>query len=59
LPIASTAVPNDRGAGIVLNRQGDVFVTGSTIGTFGAKPRNIDRPNWFVLKMKPGDGGLY
>jgi hypothetical protein len=59
LPVASTAVPNDRGAGIVLNRQGDVFVTGSTIGTFGAKPRNIDRPNWFVLKMKPGDGGLY
>jgi hypothetical protein len=34
-------------------------VTGSTVGTFGTAAPNTDRPDWFVLKMKPGDGGLY
>lgn len=49
----------DRGFGIALDPAGDLFVTGSTVGTFGTAPRNIDRPNWFVLKMKPVDGSLY
>jgi len=53
------AVQNDRAYGIAMDPGGDLFVTGSTIGSFGTAPPNTDRRNWFVLKMKPGDGGLY
>ena len=53
------AAQNDRAYGITIDPGGDLFVTGSTVGSLGTAPPNTDRRNWFVLKMKPGDGGLY
>jgi hypothetical protein len=57
--LPAAGVPNDRAYGIALDPAGDLFVTGSTVGTFGTAAPNTDRRNWFVLKMKPGDGGVY
>jgi hypothetical protein len=57
--LPADATPNDRAFAIAADPLGDLFVTGSTIGTFGAAPPNTDRPDWFVFKMKPADGALY
>ncbi|MDM0110720.1 SBBP repeat-containing protein [Variovorax sp. J22R133] len=57
--LPATSTRNDRGLGITLDLHGDVFVCGTTIGTFGTPGRTTDRNDWFVLKMKPADGSLY
>ncbi|MDM0116386.1 SBBP repeat-containing protein [Variovorax sp. J22R133] len=57
--LPATGVRNDRAFGIAMDLHGDLFIAGSTIGTFGTPGRSIDRVNWFVLKMKPTDGSLY
>ncbi|MEJ8851979.1 immunoglobulin domain-containing protein [Variovorax rhizosphaerae] len=57
--LPATGPRHDRGYGIAMDLHGDLFIAGSTIGTFGTPGRSTDRVNWFVLKMKPTDGSLY
>jgi Beta-propeller repeat len=55
-PAAGTL--NDRAYGAALDANGDLFITGTTLGTFGTPGRHLDRNDWFVLKMN-ADGSLY
>ena len=57
--IPAQGARNDTGRGIALDAVGDVFVAGDAIGSFGTPGRNIDRTDWFVLKLKALDGSLY
>ena len=57
--LPATGVRNDRAFGIAMDPNGDLFIAGVTLGTFGTPGRNTDRNDWFVLKMKPADGSLY
>lgn len=50
---------HDQALGIARNASGDLFVVGDTVGTFGTPNPNIDRTDWFVIKLRPTDGTLY
>ncbi len=54
----SSLAQYDIGFGIAMDPNGDLFIAGATVGSFGTPGPNIDRWNWFLLKMKPADGSL-
>lgn len=50
----------DHAFAITMDLNGDLFVVGDSIGTFGGTPGgDTDRTDWIVLKMDPSDGSLY
>ncbi len=57
--IPAQAPRNDTGYGIAVDRRGDLVVVGDAIGTFGTPNPNIDRTDWFIMKLRPVDGSLY
>jgi hypothetical protein len=34
-------------------------VVGDVIGSFGLPNPNIDRTDWFIMKLRPADGSVY
>ena len=54
------SLPVDYGRAITLDRNGDLFIAGETLGVLGTPLRN-DRVNsdWFVMKLRAADGSLY
>lgn len=57
--IPALGTRNDAGHGVALDRKGDVVVVGEAHGSFGTPNPNTDRTDWFVMKLRRGDGGLY
>ncbi|MDM0115177.1 SBBP repeat-containing protein [Variovorax sp. J22R133] len=51
----------DSGHGIALDGNGDVFVAGEVLGTFGTPNPNPNtvHSDWFVMKLRPNDGTPY
>ena len=47
---------NDQASGIARDPEGEVFVSGTTVGTFGTPGKNSDLEDWFVLKLSPAGG---
>ena len=54
-----TSTLTDGGWGITLDRNGDLFVTGDVTGSFGTPNPDTLRTDWFVMKLRPGDGTAY
>jgi hypothetical protein len=42
-----------------MDRNGDLFVTGDSVGTFGTPGGDTGRTDWILFKMRPSDGNLY
>jgi hypothetical protein len=57
--IPATGARNDRGLAATVDRNGDVFVVGETTGTLGTPNPNIDRFDWFVMKLRAPSGTPY
>lgn len=57
--IPAQAPRNDTGYGVAVDRRGDLVVVGDVIGSFGLPNPNIDRTDWFIMKLRPEDGSLY
>lgn len=57
--IPALGTRNDAGRGVALDRKGDLVVVGEVHGTFGTPNPNIDRLDWFLMKLRPGDGSAY
>jgi hypothetical protein len=57
--IPAQAPRNDSGNGVTVDRRGDLVVVGDVIGSFGLPNPNIDRADWFIMKLRPEDGSLY
>ncbi len=47
---------NDRGFGVAIDLNADLFVVGEAHGSFGTPNPNTDRTDWFVMKLRPSDG---
>ena len=62
LPSTSSGTDNlwDHAFAITMDRNGDLFVAGDSVGTFGGTPGgDTDRTDWILLKMNADDGSLY
>lgn len=56
--LPALGVRNDAAYGIALDGAGDVIVAGEVFGTFGTPNPDIDRTDWFVMKLNKDDGRL-
>ena len=59
VPPTQVSTVNDAGHGIALDRNGDVFVTGEVMASFGTPNPETLRTDWFVMKLRPADGSVY
>ena len=56
---AQASVLNDAGWGITIDRNGDIFVVGDSMGTFGTPNPDTQLADWFVMKLRAADGSVY
>ncbi len=59
VPPTGASTINDAGHGIAIDRNGNVFVTGEVMASFGTPNPDIALTDWFVMKLRAADGSVY
>ena len=59
VPPTQDSTINDAGHGIAIDKNGDIFVTGEVMASFGTPNPDTLRTDWFVMKLRAADGTAY